>query len=159
LSSIRHNVIALAPRFVAGARGLEEKRNGILPCPSRRTREEERKSMSQRERNRRRLRELCQRDRSLLYACVPGEIGRRQLPPDILAVLTEAVCTGCQVPVVAHTPVLQGMEELARREGLHVLILCQSCSREACQGASRTELTFIDAGLVSRLQQWQTEAN
>jgi hypothetical protein len=116
--------------------------------------------MSQRERRRRRLRELCERDPSpLLYPCVPLNFARRQLPPDVVALMTEAVCTCCNTAVLAHTPVFQGMQDLTRRLGVDVAVLCQPCGAEVTGGQDYTEMRFIDPQLAARLDQWDSMKN
>jgi hypothetical protein len=116
--------------------------------------------MSQRERRRRRLRQLCERDPSpLLYPCVPLDFARRQLPPDVLALMTEAVCTCCNTAVLAHSPVHRSMRDLARRLGIALAILCQPCGEEMTRGSAYTELRFIDPGLARRMDRWDSMRN
>jgi hypothetical protein len=116
--------------------------------------------MSQHERHRRRLRQLSERDPApLLYPCTLADVARRRLPPDVLALTTEAVCSCCNVAVVAHTPVFLGMQELARRVDRELAILCGSCGVALARGGPQVELLFIDPQLAARLDQWETLKN
>jgi hypothetical protein len=116
--------------------------------------------MSQKERQRRRLRQLVQRDPvPLLVRAVPLGFGRRHFPPDILAQTVEVACAGCHAPGLVHRPVFQLMESRARYDGAELLTLCQDCCAEATRGLEYTEVRFIDPQLAARLNQWETEKN
>jgi hypothetical protein len=116
--------------------------------------------MSQRERARRRLRQLTQREpAALLYPCVPADFARRHLPPDVVAQTTEAACTVCRVAVLAHTPVLTSMRELADRVGRQLAMLCQDCGAALDLGAEHMELRFIDGRVAARLDEWEAQRN
>jgi hypothetical protein len=116
--------------------------------------------MSQRERIRRRLRHLVEREpRPLLYPCVEADFARKNLPPDILDETTEAACRCCRVPVLCHTPVFVNMQELARRVERELAVLCQGCGALAYGGAEHMELRFIDGRLAARLDQWEAQRN
>jgi hypothetical protein len=116
--------------------------------------------MSQRERARRRLRRLAEnKSPPLFYPCVPADFARRRLPPDVLACTTEVVCSCCRVPVLAHTPVLTSMRELARRTGRQLAMLCQDCGEALDLGDEHMELRFIDGRLASRIDEWQIQKN
>jgi hypothetical protein len=116
--------------------------------------------MSQRERHRRRLRHLAQREPApMWYPCVRADDARRHLPPDVLSQTTEAACSCCRVPVLAHTPVLTSMRELARRVGRQLAMLCQECGAALDLGAEHMELRFIDGRLAARLDEWESQRN
>jgi hypothetical protein len=116
--------------------------------------------MSQRERTRRRLRRLAQREpAALLYPCVEADYARRHLPPDVLAETTEAACSCCRVAVLAHTPVLVQMRELAERVQRELIMLCQRCGAALDLGAEHMELHCIDGRVAARLDQWEAEKN
>jgi hypothetical protein len=116
--------------------------------------------MSQRERQRRRLRQLTERDPTpVLVSCVPRDLGRRHFPPDVLAQTVEVACAGCHAPGLVHRPIFQLMESRARYDGAELLTLCQDCCTEATRGLDYTEVRFVDPALARRLTQWETEAN
>jgi hypothetical protein len=116
--------------------------------------------MSQRERARRRLRRLAQREpAALFYPCVPADYARRHLPPDVLAETTAAACSCCRVSVLAHTPVLVQMRELARRVGRALILLCQRCGAEVCDGDEHLELHCIDGRVAARMDEWESQRN
>jgi hypothetical protein len=113
--------------------------------------------MAQHERKRRRLRRLAEQESGpILYPCISRDFARGHLPPDVLAEMTEAACSCCRVPVLAHTPVFKGMQEMARRVGVDVAILCQPCGEEVTQGAEYTEMRFLDPQLAARLDRWDS---
>jgi hypothetical protein len=114
--------------------------------------------MSQRERNRRRVQRLLERN-PLLYPCVPLDFARRNLPGDILAEMTTATCTLCNVAVLAHTPVFVSMRELARRAGIDLAVLCRPCGDELTRGTAYTEMRFLDLQLAARLDRWDSMKN
>jgi hypothetical protein len=113
-----------------------------------------------RNRNRRRLRELCQRDPApLLYTCTSAESIRRSLPPDVLAQIEAAVCACCNAAVVAHRGLLADSREQARRQGLHLAVVCGACSTAVSRGSCYTTVEFVDASMAARLEAWLLEAN
>jgi hypothetical protein len=116
--------------------------------------------MSQKERQRRRLRQLVDRDPTpVLVSSVPRDFGRRHFPPAVLAQTVEVVCAGCQAPGLVHRPVFQLMESRSRYDGTELLTLCQDCCTEATRGLDYTEMRFVDPQLAARLTQWETEKN
>jgi hypothetical protein len=115
--------------------------------------------MSQRERVRRRLRRLAEnKSPPLFYPCVPADYAHRHLPPDVIAGTTSAACSCCRVPVLAHSPVYQQMQELARRTGRQLTMLCQDCG-EALDLGEHMELRFIDGRVAARMDEWESQRN
>jgi hypothetical protein len=51
------------------------------------------------------------------------------------------------------------MQELARRLGLHLTILCCPCGQAVSEGTEHTEMRFIDFELKARLDEWESMKN
>lgn len=115
--------------------------------------------MPQRERNRRRLQALVDKPQPpLLYSCVPADVVKH-LPPDVVAQMTESVCTSCRARVLAHKPVFAGLRETARRLNRTVTVLCRACSMVLMEGVEHDELRIIDPVVESRIDQWDNMRN